>query len=410
MNRVAVTVREYRPEDDETFHRIDAAAFGVSFPEQDNGPELALLDHDRTLIAEVVGAPVGIASAYGFELTAPGGTSIRTAGTTWVGVLPTHRRRGVLRALMARHVRDSADRGDTIAALWASQPGIYGRFGYGVATRALRLSIDAPSRLAGAPEDPGLRVELAEPTDVREHLAAVYDRAGQQRPGSTSRDGLWWDRTLHDPEHRRGGASQRRALLAMAGSTCRGYALYSTTVAWSDDREPEGTATIRELVALDPAARAALWRGLLGHDFVRRAVWINAPTDEPLLEWLDQRTAVRGLLDQMYVRPLDLPAALTARGYAADADVVIEVSDDLLPGNAGRWHLVAGPGGATCERSTREPDVVADTRDVGALLMGARSLSGLVGAGVVHAPGADAAAALGRALRWEPDAWCPMVF
>lgn len=406
---MTVSVRPFRDGDWDRFRWVDEVAFGYTSP-ADDSPDTRILDHDRSLIAEIDGVPVGIASAYGFGLTVPGGAAVPTAGTTWVGVAPTHRRQGVLRAMMRRHLDDSVERGDVLAALWATQPGIYGRFGFGLATRALRLGLTA-DRLAAGPEDPGLRVTLARPADVRDAMVQVYDEAAADRPGATSRDARWWDRTVYDPEHRRDGGSEKRALLVADDAGPRGYAMYSTALSWSGPGRPDGRLSVRELVALDPAARAALWRLLLGHDLMTTTEWFNAPVDELLLDWVHDRAAVAGLVDQMYVRLLDLPAALTARTYRRGIDLVLDVRDELVPANARSWHLRGGDGTpVTCESTDRTPDVSLDVRELGAAYLGARTLGDLAAAGLVQVHDGARLDAADDAVRHSPAAWCPAVF
>lgn len=406
---MTVSVRAYREDDWARFRWLDELAFGYTSPDDDS-PDTRILDHDRSLIAELDGEPVGIASAYGFGLSVPGGALVPTAGTTWVGVVPTHRRRGVLRAMMLRHLRDSVDRGDVLAALWATGPGIYGRFGYGVAARALRLSVTA-DHLARAPHDPALRVTLARPGDVRDDMESVYDRAAAVRPGATARDSRWWDRTVYDPEHRRDGGSEKRAVVVSDEGGVRGHAIYATTLTWSGPGTPDGTVSVRELVALDAPARAALWQVLLGHDLMSRTEWFNAPSDEPLLDWVHDRGAVRGLTDQLYVRLLDLPAALRARTYRRDVDLVVEVHDDLVAANSGRWHLHAAAGGAArCDPTERAPDLSIDVRDLAAAYLGSRTLDALARAGLAQVHDAARLDAASDAFRHAPAAWCPAVF
>ena len=93
------------------------------------------------------GRIVGGAGAFSFRTTVPGGAVVPSAGVTVVGVLPTHRRRGILRSMMRLQLDDAHERGEALATLFASEETIYGRYGYGRATLALELKI---SRIRGA--------------------------------------------------------------------------------------------------------------------------------------------------------------------------------------------------------------------------------------------------------------------
>ncbi|MET0740413.1 MAG: GNAT family N-acetyltransferase [Candidatus Nanopelagicales bacterium] len=406
-----VRVRSLRDSESAEFNRIDQLAFGYT-PETEDHPDAPLLDHRRSLVAELDDQVVGIASSFPLALSVPGGALVPTAGVTWVGVLPTHRRRGVVRAIMEHQLRSLQAGGEPLAALWASEPAIYGRFGYGMASRALHVHVPSRSGMSRAPEDPSLRVRLVTPADARPSLATAYAAAAARRPGMPSRSEAWWDRTLHDPAERRAGASELRVLLAEDEHRPRGYALFATKQSWGDDHNPKGRLKVRELVSVDISARAALWKTLLEHDLMATVDWINAPLDDPILIWADNiRPVVRAVLDQLWVRILDLPGALTARAYQHASTTVIEVHDPLLEANSGRWRLVTSPvGSALCERTAEPADVVLDVRDLGAVYLGSTELAQLAAAGLVVANDPAVLNSLSTALHHRPAAWCPNVF
>ena len=405
-----VRVRPLRGDEMALFDRIDQLSFGYT-PDTQPHPDAPLLDHRRSLVAVLAEEPVGIASAFPLTLSVPGGALVPTAGVTWVGVLPTHRRRGVVRALMEHQLASLRSSGEPLAALWASEPAIYGRFGYGMASRCLHVHVPSRSGMTRAPTDPALRVRLDTPAAARPLLATVYAAEAARRPGMPSRSDAWWDRRLHDPVEGRSGASELRALLAHDEDGVRGYALFTTKQSW-DDLTPKGTVRIRELVSLDNAARAALWKTLLGHDLMTTVEWHNAPLDDPLLAWVDNlRPVVGAVLDQLWVRILDVPAALTARAYGHPSTTVLEVQDALLEANNGRWRLVTGVDGrATCEPTTEPPDVVLDVRDLGAVYLGSTELSDLAASGLVATNDPTVLDSLSTALRHRPAAWCPHIF
>jgi predicted acetyltransferase len=378
---------------------------------------LSRFEWDRTLAAfdQELDAPVGITTIYSFQLTVPGAV-LPAAGVTWVAVLPSHRRRGILNSLMRRQLSDIAARGEPLAILWASEAAIYGRYGYGRASWHLTFEVRRGENTLASGAG-GMRTRLVAPADARPELAKVYDAVLATRPGFFARSPAWWDRVLHDPESRRNGASPLRCVLAEDGQGTRGYALYSATQRWEDPTFlPDSTLDIRELIAADPAASATLWHDLLSRDLVTTYRATLRPADDPLLYQLaDPRRARPALADGLWVRLVNVPAALTGRRYACPVDVVIEVRDSYLAGNAGRWRLrTAGSSddgfAAACEATTGQADLSLGVAELGAAYLGGTRLSALAGAGLVteHRPGAIRE--LSAAMSWDPAPWCPMIF
>jgi predicted acetyltransferase len=338
------------------------------------------------------------------------------AGVTAVSVLPTHRRRGVLRSLMHRQLADIAARGDEpVAALWAAETPIYGRYGYGRASSSAYLEFRRGEGALGpqAPADPRLTLRLAEPAAAAAELAKVHDAVLAGQPGFFARDDDWWGRVLHDEPGERHGAGPLRCLLAEDAGV-RGYALYATRERWDGATGlPDGELVVRELVAADPVAGAALWQNLLDRDLIASVIAELRPADDPLLhQLLDQRRARERLADGLWVRVIDLPAALSRRAYSSPVDVVLEVTDALLPGNAGHWRLrAAGPGGdALCERTGQPADLALDVRELGAAYLGGTRLGTLAQAGLVRELRPGALTALSAAMTWDPAPWCPRIF
>ena len=332
-------------------------------------------------------------------------------------MLPTHRRRGILRALMTRQIADIAARGEEpIAALWASETPLYGRYGYGRASSHafFRFGRGEGALSALAPVSPELTLRLASPSDVAADLAKVYDTVLSGQPGFFTRDDDWWERVLDDPAEERAGASPLRCLLAADGDGVRGYALYRSTPRWEEGTVlPDGVIGVWELIAADPAAGAALWRDLLSRDLVGSVTADLRPVDDPLLYQLyDSRRARVRVVDNLWVRIIDLPGALARRSYAAPVEVVLEVSDGLLPGNAGRWLLRAARAGrrADCARTDRPADIALDVRELGAAYLGGTRLAALAAAGLVRELRPGAVGALSTAMSWDPAPWCPRIF
>ncbi len=408
--------------DDElaAFRTVNEHAFhGGPAPERDVPLLRRLFEADRSLAAFdpalPAAGPVGTAGAFTFGMCVPGAI-VPAAGVSFVGVLPTYRRRGILRSLMRRQLGDIAAKGEPIAVLWASETPLYGRYGYGWASTQASFKFQrgdgtlAPS----APSDPGLRLRLTEPGAVAMELAKVYETVLPAQPGFFTRNDAWWDRVLKDHEQDRNGFSPLRCVLAEDCSGPRGYALYRARSDWDEDTFlPEGLLVITELIAADPAAGAALWRDLLSRDLAARVIARLRPASDPVLfQLLDARRARPQVTDALWVRITDLPKALAARAYSCQLDVVLEVVDDLLTSNAGRWRLrAAGPAGsATCERTSEPADLALDVRELGAAYLGGTRLGALAAAGLVTELRTGALAPLSAAMSWDPAPWCPRIF
>ena len=376
-------------------------------------PERSLSAFDETLPAgeSVVGTTV----IYSLRMTVPGAV-LPVAGVSGVSVLPSHRRRGVLRSLMHRQLTDIAARGEEpVAALWASETPIYSRYGYGCASSLAYFEFGrGEGALAGhAPADPALRLRLVSPSDSVAELAKVFDSVLPSQPGFFARDDDWWSRALHDESQERPGAGPLRCLLAEDASGARGYAVYVVHDRWDDATGlPDCRLLIRELIAADPAAGAALWQNLLDRDLVSTTVAELRPAADPVLfQLLDPRRARARVADALWVRIIDVAAALTRRAYACPVDVVLEVTDAILPGNAGRWHLTAAAGGAArCERTDEPADIALDVRELGAAYLGGTRLGTLAAAGLARELRPGALGRLSAAMTWDPAPWCPQIF
>ncbi|HXL89046.1 MAG TPA: GNAT family N-acetyltransferase [Streptosporangiaceae bacterium] len=436
------------------FHLVDEHAFhGSPTPAAELEGTLSLFEWSRSLAAFDGADPVGITGIYSFQLSVPGAL-LPAAGVSWVGVLPTYRRRGILRSLMRRQLADIQAAGEPLAVLWASEAAIYGRYGYGQATSQLAFTIHrgegallssagggaagGGSTAGGGAAGGGLRLRLVTPSDAWAELAKVYDIVLQSRPGFFARSEPFWRRVLADPENRRNGASPLRCVIAEDDSGPRGYALYTGTGRWgSETMLEEGRLDVRELVAADPAASALLWADLLSRDLTSEFHAGLRPVDDPLLYQLaDPRRTRAHLSDGLWVRLIDLPKALAGRRYACPVDVVIEVRDTGLPVNEGRWRLRTADGrtadglaadglasdglatdelavdglAASCERSTDPADLVLDVASLGAAYLGGTRLGALAEAGLVTDVRPGAVRRMSAAMAWDPAPWCPKIF
>ena len=408
------------------FTNVDEHAFNTS-PWSDDDRRVALdrFEFDRTLAAFDDTTPVGVTMCYSFQLSVPGLQMLPAAGVTFVAVMPTYRRQGVLSSLMRRQLADVRDRGEPLAILWASEAVIYGRYGYGRASWHLDFTLhrgegglagSGASAGRGASAGDGMRLRIAEPEAALPELAKVYDAVLTSRPGMFGRNDAWWRSVIFDPADDRHGASPLRCLLAEDASGPRGYALYAGVDTWTGFL-PENVLTVRELMAADPAASAALCTDLLSRDLTTEFRLPHRPVDDPLLYQLaDPRRTRPKLNDNLWVRIVDLPRALAGRRYSCPVDVVLEVRDEILSANAGRWRLsttTSAPGGglaATCVPASSPADVALDVTELGAAYLGGTRLGALAGSGLVTELRPGTTRQLSAALTWDPAPWCPMVF
>jgi len=416
----AYPIRPISEEEFGAFYAVIEHAFNTQYPASEElAHEMGVFEFGRSLAAFDGADIAGTAAALSLRMTVPGGAAA-VAGVSAVATAPSHRRRGILSSLMNRQLADLRERGEAVAALFASQAGIYARFGYGVATSELNLTIrrgeGAFLTRATAPGTRGpLRLRTAEPRGATAELARVFDSVLRERPAMFARDDRWWQHIGWDPEHRRSGSSPLRCVIAEDDAGPRGYALYSVRPAWADDGIPGGVLQVRELIATDPAACAAVWNDLLNRDLVGEVRAHTRPVDEPLLYLLaDRRQARPRLLDGLWVRLVSVPEALASRRYSCPVDVVIEVADGLIAENAGRWRLRA-PGRAgnersTCERTSAAADVTLPVQSLGATYMGGTTLGALARAGLADEATPGAIAALSTALCWDPAPWSPTGF
>src|SRR5262245_19458064 len=349
----AYSIRPIGADEFPAFYAVIEQAFNSSHQtDAEMRHDLATFEFDRSLAAFDGGDIVGTAGAFTFQMGVPG-EIVPVAGVTAVSVLPSHRRRGILSSLMRRQLADVRERGETVAALFASEAAIYGRYGYGPASAELDLTIRRGEGTMAAPPGGGRLAEpprlwSPEPRDAIAELAKVYDGVLRGRPGLYARDDRWWDYVVWDPEHRRSGRSPLRCVIAEDDAGPRGYALFSVKPEWGEHGIASGVLQVRELMAADPGAHAAVWGDLLTKDLVAEVRARMRPADDPLLYLLADSPRARGhLLGGRWVRLVSVPGALGRRRYACAVDIVIDGADELFAEDAGRWQLrTAGPAGA----------------------------------------------------------------
>ncbi|GAA0675925.1 GNAT family N-acetyltransferase [Kitasatospora atroaurantiaca] len=340
--------------------------------------------------------------SFDTELTVPGGATFQVDAITGVTVNATHRRRGLLTTMMSRDLEAARERGSAAAILIAAEYNIYGRYGFGPATRGNGWNIDlarAGGLRAGLPETPGGRIDFVTMEEVRKFGPELHERWRLTQPGAIGRTPLWW--RLQTGEVTLPGFDWKEPFAALhrdAEGDVTGLIVYRVDDNW-DGGYPNCTLTVASFLALDRATATALWRFALSVDWVRKVVVEYLGQDDPLPLLLnDPRGATPHAEDYdfMWLRLLDVPAAFGARTYGAPGRVVLQVSDPA--GYAeGRWALeAAADGTGRCTATDDAPDLELGVSELGSLYLGAETVSRLAAASLVTElrPGAAADADL----------------
>jgi predicted acetyltransferase len=381
-------------------------------PAEDIETRRAAFDLDRCLGAfDRHGRLCGVARAFPTELTVPGG-SVAAGAVSSVGVLPTHRRQGHLSRMMRTQLDDIAARGEPVATLVAAEYPIYGRYGYGLAVEACELHLDAAQ--AQWLDEPTGSVELVDNDTFAKVVVDVYDRARRAYPGHISYETLRWEVFAGVRSWPDGDDDARRKTTKVVWSDERGEpqaaTAYSVDERWEHNR-PAGTLSAGVLVATSGPAEIELVRFLASVDWVAQVNVGLRPLDNPVpLALADARMgALVNRSDHLWVRLLDVSAALTARRYAADGSLVLEVVDPLGHA-AGRFALEGGPDGAACAATDAEPDLVVPVGALGAAYLGGTGWGRLAALGWVDER-RDGATGRAAAMFGSPRApWCVLTF
>lgn len=380
--------------------------FGLPPTDEAVGNFAVLVGPGRALAAWDDGAAVGGCCAFPFELTTPGGR-VKAAGVTMVGVQPTHRRRGVLTALMRRQLDDARARGEPVAYLWASEERIYGRFGYGLSGLAGEIEIARErSGLFAAPPAAG-KVRLVAPQDAIAAVADIYGRVAAGRPGMFARSQEWFARRiLVDLAWHRAGGGELVCALYEEGGVALAYALYRFDAKWERGGVPAGVVRVVEAMGAEPGATRAIWRYLFELDWCATIKAGFLPIDHPIvLLAAEPRRLKLALRDGCFARLVDVEAALAARAYGP-GEIVIEVADAFCPWNAGRW--LVREGGAA--RTQRAPDLSCDVSALASAYLGGFSWRQIVGSARAQATDESAIVRADRVFERGAAPWVPEIF
>jgi predicted acetyltransferase len=385
-------------------------SFGSQAPsDEELAASRLITEFDRTLAFFEGTEIVATAGIFSYAMTVPGG-ALPCAGVTRVSVLSTHRRRGLLTAMMRRQMDDIHARGEPLAALYASEAPIYGRFGYGLATYQAALEIQR-SRAAFALGNGGSgRLVMVDKGRAVKAFARIWDDARLSQPGMLTFDERWMSLQLADFETNRNGASPLYRVLYETAGKPSGFAIYRIKMDW-DPFGPNGELRLEMLIATTPESYAALWRHLLEVDLITRVSAEMRPVEEPLRFLMaDSRQPKTRVEDGIWLRLVDVSAALSGRRYGVEGRLVLRVHDGFCPWNDRQFELLGGPDGAECRTHDGDPDLAVGVADLGALYLGGNRFRTLADAGRVQERRPGAIARADAMFASERAPWCPSHF
>jgi predicted acetyltransferase len=403
-----VQIRTVAEDELASFFRATEVAFSVSPSQAEVERERRIAEPERCIAAFDGPEIVGTAAALTMSLTVPGAET-EIGYVTAVGVRATHRRRGVNTQLMRRQLEDARGRGELIAVLQASEGGIYGRYGYGLATFGLSVEIATGRSAFVRGYTPSGSMRLVERDEGVKGILAVNGDGRLGRPGMVQLDEPRLDYQL---THDHGPEKDVPPLIALheTDGGVDGYVVYKVKHEWPEGF-PRSVLTVRDLDATSRGAYADLWRFVLDTDLMERVEAWDRPVDEPLLHLLQEPRRLRATLhDTLWLRLVDLAGALRARRYANDDTVVFEVVDRFCPWNEGRYALEASGGVGAVEPTDAQPDVVCAVNEIAAAYLGGTSFRRLHRAGLVQERTAGSLARADAMFAWDPAPWCPYDF
>lgn len=389
-----ITVRSGTTGDQGAVDTLTAAAFGGRADAGRAERRARLWEAEAAIVAEAGGRVVGHVRSRDMEVTVPGERQVAACGIAGVAVAPTHRRRGILRAMYEEQHERIEAAGLPLTIFTASEATIYGRFGYGPAVRENSVRIDRRfAEFRPTAPDPG-GVDLVDPGDAEERIRALYDRWRRLTPAAQERPDASWGNLFADPPAERDGGSELFTLLHPDG-----YAIYR----YHHD-ESAMNVRVDEFRAVTGEAHAALWRALLGLDLVtevRAAIGDNDPL--PYLLTDSRLVRTRSRHDSLWLRLMDVPAALTARAYRRDLDLTLAVTDPFREAG-GTFALRVRDGHAECAPTGREPDVETGIDVLASLYFGAYPARVFAAADRLRAKDIGFVHELEEAFGWDRDA------
>ena len=397
------------PDEVDDFFASLAVAFSDPRPDPEEvETDKKVVELDRTFAAFEDDRIVGCAGVYTQQMVVPGGARVPTAGVTMVGVLPTHRRRGILRELMVMMLDQAAERGESMASLFASQGAIYGRFGFGHAAHYLEFDIALDHLTWAEGTAPTGRVTLLARTEALPVMRQIYERAIESRPAALEVDDTWMDVGFWESSK-----DDERVFYAIHeddAGTPDAFAMYGIKHEWPRGL-PSSEVKVKRFAATTPESSIGMWRYLCAIDLMARVKVDLRPVDEPLQWLVEEPRALRPHLeDGLFLRPVDVVAAWSARGYAGSGSLVVEVDDAFRPESAGTFLLEVDDGAGTCVRTDREPDLRCAANAVGSTYVGGVTWTTLAGANRVFEVTPGALARADELFRCDVAPWPAFYF
>ena len=406
---MSTEIRNIKKKHLEQFVATIEHAFGTELRASDIPTFERKIDLDRMHAAFEDEEIVGTAGVFPFRLTIPGNV-VDAAGVTMVGVLPSHRRRGILRSMMEIQMLDARKRSEHVAILWASEESIYQRFGYGFASSQGHINIERERATFLDDEGPVGRSRMV-PTEERlKVLPSIYDRIRKDTPGMYERSQTWWEaHSLYDPEHLRHGASPYFCAVVELDGSPSAYAVYRIKSRWAEDTTPASVVEVHEALATSPAATREMWRYLFGIDLVQRITAYYLPADWPVFLMVPEPRRLRfSSSDSLWLRIVDVEGALADRSYATETVLVLDVIDDFCPWNHACWKLDTGTGRAT--RTNEAPDLRMKVNALAGPYLGGFTFSELAAADRIVEVTNGALERADAAFRTSRKPWCPENF
>ena len=398
-----VEIRSITFEERPDWVRAAESSFSAIAKDDEIEAILPTIEIDRSFAAVDAGRIVATSAAITTRMVVPGGARVPTAGVTMVGVQPTHRRRGINTRMMATLLDQAAERGEPIAALFASEGAIYGRFGYGLAAFFGEFQAESARMDFVRGYAPTGRVELLPKVEAMPIISRVYDAA--LRHGSVERNAAFRDMVFAESTHDMRDKAVFYAVHRDDAGEPDAYAVYSMKHDWPRS-VPSGTIEVKECMAATSQGNADIWRYLFDVDLVATVEAWNRPADDPLLLLAAEPRRLRlGLGDGLWLRLVDIPAALSARRYPSDGRLVFEVADPFRPDNDGRYELVVEDGAATCAKTDAKADLGGSVNVLGAAYLGGVSFAQLAAAGQAEERADGAVERADALFRWTPAPW-----
>ncbi len=410
---MSVDIRICPPERLGELFKVAEIAFSEDVPDDLIGRIEAVADKDRWWAAFDADRVVGTSGVFSVPMTVPGG-DLPTGGITFVTVLPSHRRRGLMSGMMRSMIDDCHARGEPLAALWAAEGAIYQRFGFGLATLSLGLEAETRAiRMERQWPDEGT-CRLLPAGEGLDLVAPVYEAARSVRAGFLGRTRDWWTGILPLVAKDARGGEARRLVVYETAAGPEAYAVYKTKADWNA-RGPSGTLTVDEAIASTPGGVRAIWKYLMSVDLARTLKSSRLPGDHPLFLLVSEpRRLGTTLGDGLWLRIVDTQAALEGRTYGIDGRgsgrLTFDLRDEYCPWNAGRWRLDVSDGHARAARTDLPAELSMDANDLGALYLGGFTATALAATGrvVELLPGGLALADALFPTALKP--WCPQEF